>query len=267
MLSRVIWPEYPVDEVRQALKKSSVLRVCIQTVPYPGYTRSLARLLVALKEAGKPVSVAITSVSRRVLQRLKDAGAERVGIGLDAASPKVFMRVKRGLTWSGVWRTIREALSVFGRGHVSCHLIAGLGESDLELTSTATVLVSMGCRVGLFALTPLPGTRMCAAERPSIERYRGLQLALYLIQEHGARARDFKFSSAGSLTGLGRWASLAESEAHSLRPFLTSGCPGCNRPFYNESPLGPIYNYPSLSLAKRDEDEIAQQVKRLLATC
>jgi biotin synthase len=27
-------------------------------------------------------------------------------------------------------------------------------------------------------------------------------------------------------------------------PFLTSGCPGCNRPYYNERPGGPLYNYP-----------------------
>jgi biotin synthase len=27
-------------------------------------------------------------------------------------------------------------------------------------------------------------------------------------------------------------------------PFLTSGCPNCNRPYYNEKPSGPIYNYP-----------------------
>ena len=27
-------------------------------------------------------------------------------------------------------------------------------------------------------------------------------------------------------------------------PFQTSGCPDCNRPFYNEQPSGPFYNYP-----------------------
>jgi biotin synthase len=27
-------------------------------------------------------------------------------------------------------------------------------------------------------------------------------------------------------------------------PFRTSGCPDCNRPYYNEKPSGPIYNYP-----------------------
>jgi len=26
--------------------------------------------------------------------------------------------------------------------------------------------------------------------------------------------------------------------------FRTSGCKGCNRPFYNERPSGPMYNYP-----------------------
>jgi len=36
---------------------------------------------------------------------------------------------------------------------------------------------------------------------------------------------------------------LAEAVAGGA-PFQTSGCPGCNRPFYNETPIGPIYNYP-----------------------
>jgi biotin synthase-related radical SAM superfamily protein len=26
--------------------------------------------------------------------------------------------------------------------------------------------------------------------------------------------------------------------------FETSGCPGCNRPYYNESTRGPMYNHP-----------------------
>jgi biotin synthase len=25
---------------------------------------------------------------------------------------------------------------------------------------------------------------------------------------------------------------------------MTSGCPNCNRPYYNETPSGPILNYP-----------------------
>jgi biotin synthase-related radical SAM superfamily protein len=36
---------------------------------------------------------------------------------------------------------------------------------------------------------------------------------------------------------------LAETLADGVA-FQTSGCPDCNRPFYNERPGGPLYNYP-----------------------
>jgi biotin synthase len=37
-------------------------------------------------------------------------------------------------------------------------------------------------------------------------------------------------------------------------PFQTSGCPNCNRPFYNEQPGGPMYNYPRpLSSAEAEQ--------------
>jgi biotin synthase len=36
---------------------------------------------------------------------------------------------------------------------------------------------------------------------------------------------------------------VLEETVNSGKPFQTSGCPDCNRPFYNEKPGGPIYNY------------------------
>ena len=43
-------------------------------------------------------------------------------------------------------------------------------------------------------------------------------------------------------------------------PFLTSGCLNCNRPYYNEKPSGPIYNYPR----PLTEKEIAQILQELM---
>ena len=40
-------------------------------------------------------------------------------------------------------------------------------------------------------------------------------------------------------------------------PFQTSGCPNCNRPFYNEQPGGILYNYPRPLTA----EETAQAVQ------
>ncbi|HDI74230.1 MAG TPA: hypothetical protein ENF57_04430 [Candidatus Korarchaeota archaeon] len=46
--------------------------------------------------------------------------------------------------------------------------------------------------------------------------------------------------------------------------FLTSGCPSCNRPFYNERPRGPIYNFPSEDLLDRMWETTRKEVERSL---
>jgi biotin synthase-related radical SAM superfamily protein len=47
-------------------------------------------------------------------------------------------------------------------------------------------------------------------------------------------------------------------------PFKTSGCPDCNRPFYNESPGETIYNYPTIDMALTDLWKIKLQLKHIL---
>jgi biotin synthase len=44
--------------------------------------------------------------------------------------------------------------------------------------------------------------------------------------------------------GDGRLVGLEALLPSTGEPFQTSGCPDCNRPFYNEQPGGPLYNYP-----------------------
>ncbi|MHA1527027.1 MAG: hypothetical protein ACTSQD_08340 [Promethearchaeota archaeon] len=36
---------------------------------------------------------------------------------------------------------------------------------------------------------------------------------------------------------------------------MTSGCPGCNRPFYTSRPSGTIYNFPR-ALTENEKEEI-----------
>ena len=43
------------------------------------------------------------------------------------------------------------------------------------------------------------------------------------------------------------------------KPFLTSGCPGCNRPYYNERPGTILYNYP-----RQMTSEEIKEVKKVL---
>jgi biotin synthase len=40
-----------------------------------------------------------------------------------------------------------------------------------------------------------------------------------------------------------KWESLVNLPGFG-ESFMTRGCPDCNRPYYNERPGGPMYNYP-----------------------
>jgi biotin synthase-related radical SAM superfamily protein len=110
--------------------------------------------------------------------------------------------------------------------------------------------------VGLFAFTPVRGTAMQDIPPPPLDVYRRTQVARYLICGHLARAADFIFSSEGRLISF-NLLPLREHLADG-RAFRTSGCPDCNRPFYNERPGGVMYNYPRLLTPTEVERAIAE---------
>jgi len=64
-----------------------------------------------------------------------------------------------------------------------------------------------------------------------------------LIVNNLSRAERMRFESE-QVVDFGIEQDVLHKSVRSGEPFRTSGCPGCNRPFYNESPRGPIYNYP-----------------------
>jgi biotin synthase len=188
----------------------------------------------------------------------------RVSVALDAASPRVFSQVKgEGVggpyTWAEHWRSLEEALSVFGPGMVTTHLIVGLGETERELVEVMARLCSMKVLPALFALTPVPGTKLESARPPSVASYRRIQLARHLLVEGLATLSDFEFDGVGRLVKV-RCREAALREAYSGRPFQTSGCPGCNRPFYNERPGGPLYNYPRPLTPSEAEEAVEELV-------
>jgi biotin synthase len=70
-----------------------------------------------------------------------------------------------------------------------------------------------------------------------------------------------KFDEDERLIDYGVSESLLQQVVETGSPFLTSGCPGCNRPYYNERPGGPLYNYPRQPLPEeiRKIKEIREQ--------
>jgi biotin synthase len=136
------------------------------------------------------------------------------------------------------------AVGVFGEGNVSTHLIVGLGETEKEAVDLIQGCVDMSVLPALFAFMPVRGTALESKLQPSITAYRRVQIARYLIVKGIARYEDMGFSSDGRVLDFGVGREELKCVVESGEPFLTSGCPSCNRPFYNEKPSGPIYNYP-----------------------
>jgi len=269
LLSRVSWPVFAtknvLEEIKSASAKQKIGRVCIQSLNYPEVFAHLTALATVLKQyTDVPISVSCQPLKVESICSFAEAGVDRIGIALDAATEKLFSEVK-GLstsspyTWESQFERLCEALKVFGRGKVSTHLIIGLGETENEAVSLIQRCVDMGISPALFAFTPIRGTPLERKPQPSIEKYRRIQLARYLITNGHARSEDMYFDSFGCLTNY-----AVEEETLTLivetgKPFLTSGCPNCNRPFYNEKPSGPIYNYPR-NLHQKEIAAIKQQL-------
>jgi len=255
MLSRVTWPPFPTRRVVEAIGRSwgrgELQRTCVQTVNHPTIFREILATVKAMRiVAAMPISVSCMPFSRSEMEQLRGAGVERVGIPLDAATEELFDKVKGGVAggpyrWEDHMRALGDAVSVFGRGRVSTHLIVGLGEEDRDLLEMVQAVTDMGVYPALFAFTPIAGSKLEGRPQPDLRRYHRIQLAHDLITRGFSTFDRMSFDSDGSLRSFGVGEGLLREVAGTGLPFVTSGCPGCNRPYYNERPGGKLYNYPT----------------------
>ncbi|MBC7219582.1 MAG: radical SAM protein [Hadesarchaea archaeon] len=262
MLSRVIWPKFDLEAVLAALKEKSdkFKRICIQAVNFPGVVGVVCELVSRVREVcDLPVSVSCQPLMHEDLRRLASVGVERIGLAFDAATEEIFSRVKGSeYSWEGHMAALKDAKAVFG-DKVSTHLIAGLGETEEEMVRSFQFFHDNRVTVALFAFTPIPGTPLSKQPRPEIASYRRLQLARFLIANNLSKAEDMSFEG-GRISNFGLDEESLEKVIDSGDPFVTSGCNGCNRPFYNESPRGPIFNYPRKP-GRRDIEEIKKLLR------
>jgi len=243
-LSRVTWPAFPLEEVAprlaEAFHAGALLRACFQvTVTRRDFEDALQAVAVLRRHCAIPVDVAILPKDMDEVRALFAAGVDHIGFGLDAACERVFTRVKGG-SWHRSLEMIDRTAREFP-GRAAVHLIVGLGETEREMVERIVWLHQRGITVGLFAFTPVRGTAMEQVPPPALEQYRRMQAARYLICGGYAGLEQFRFDDAGRLVRitLPAWPELLADG----RAFQTSGCPDCNRPYYNERPGGTMFNY------------------------
>lgn len=254
-LSRVVWPRAELEDILGRIRATErVKRICLQTVIKEGFAEEAIGISRKLASTGIPVSVTLTPVDRETLLKLHQAGVERLGVGLDAATPEAFRRVGKPYTWGRYMEFIGDCVDVFGRRRVHVHLVYGLGEGEGEFLNTMVRLYGIGAEVALFSFTPVSGTPLSRHPQPDLGGYRVMQVLRLLL------SRDCDVSGMVEAKGGRIYIRRSPVWLDALREaVLTSGCPWCNRPFYNESPRS-IRNYPSLGLVERDLEKILREI-------
>ncbi|MEM2810254.1 MAG: radical SAM protein [Candidatus Korarchaeum sp.] len=237
-LSRVSWPEVALSTVLEAQRNFE--RICIQSILKKMFWKDLIEV-ASLFEV--PVSIATNPMGNKELSELRRV-SQMLGIGLDAMSRRVFEEMRKPGSFDQYMRFIEKSIEVYGDGNVYVHAIAGLGESPEEALRTISYVHERGGGIALFAFTPVPGTPLQDEARPPVGYYRFLQVVTYSLR-NGIPLREIKSMDPDDY-----------KEA-----FLTSGCPSCNRPFYNESPAGDYYNFPSLELLERNWDKVRKELE------
>ena len=256
---RVKWPVYALDEIlSRAAECDSFARVCVSMLTHP---RANADTLVVIDRCRETLDLPISALVAPTLLRcrddfvaLRDAGADRVGVAIDAATPELFDRHRGGGVggphqWERYWDALADAVAVFGPGQVSIHAMAGLGESDEQLIDLMARTQGLGAAVHLFSFCAEPGSALQDEPPPPLDRYRRLQVARYLLERGFVDRADIRCDAGGGIVDLG----VDPADVPGIAAaFVTSGCPGrdgapaCNRPFGNERPSGPWRNHPML---------------------
>ena len=235
-------------------------------------TCEIARRITERVRTPISVLVAPPALNAERLENLKSIGVDMIGIGLDAVTEELFADIRTdvpagGLKWDKYW-------DVLGRRPGGVRALEGQrphrGRAGRDRRTTCW-RCSWRCGTAqvlsyLFCFNPEPGTRMAGHPKPSLRRWRRVQLARHLIGSRRLRPGPVR---------LRRRRRAGPCPGHSFGPggtswptataFMTDGCPGgkgepgCTRPFGSYRPGEPFRDYPFAPEAS-DLEEIRQSV-------
>jgi radical SAM protein (TIGR04043 family) len=181
----------------------------------------ISKCAAAIKEAcGLPVQVQFEPPDDlSVLQHVRDAGVDAVGIHLETFDPEVLAEVAPGKAQCGVegyFRTWERAVEVFGRGAVSTYVILGMGERPGYTEEGCRRAIEMGVYPFVVPLRPVPGTLMADVAPPDpdyvAEVYRSVSA---MLSEHGLDHEEARAGCARcqACSGLSAWERVFRKEA------------------------------------------------------
>ena len=271
---RVTWPVHGVDDIigRIADRRDRVKRICVSMLTGKRAVEDTRRICERLRSSFDiPVSLLVspTVMSRGDLASFKSAGADKIGVAIDLATPELFDRYRGNGTggphrWETYWKCLAEAVETFGEGNAGAHLMVGMGESEKEMSECIQKVRDLGGRTHLFSFFPEADSILSGRVPPPMDQYRRIQLARFLIDGKIGRVEQFIFLD-GRIVDFGVSGDILEKIIDAGEPFRTSGCEGydgevaCNRPYANSRPGPGIRNFP-FRPNKKDISRIRKQM-------
>ena len=257
---RVSWPSYALDEIieRIAMRRQRVKRICISMITNKRCIADTQAICARLRNSFDiPVSVLVspTILSRDDLIAFKIAGADKIGVAIDLATPELFEKYRgKGVggphKWDRYMACLATAIEIFGQGNAGSHFVTGMGETEREMVNSIQTVQDMGGWTHLFSFFPEAGSQMKDHPMPDMAHYRRIQLARYLIDKNISHADRFGYGSREEIVHFGVFPRRLDGIIGSGEPFRTSGCEGydgqvaCNRPYANSRPGPDIRNFP-----------------------
>ena len=159
-------PAQLAEVAKAAVALDGVEHMVMTTGTPPGTDRGaaiLAESAAAVKAAvALPIQVQCEPPDDDVwFGRMRDAGADALGMHLEAVTPEVRARIMPGKAQVSIERYLAAfaaAVPVFGRGQVSTYILAGLGDSVEAILSISEKLVALGVYPFVVPFVPISGT-------------------------------------------------------------------------------------------------------------
>lgn len=257
---RVTWPNHELEDIieRMSTRLDVVKRVCISQITNKKSIQDTLEIVKKIKSrCDVPVSVLVspTIISRNDLLDIKDAGADKLGVAVDLATPELFDKYRgSGVNgphkWDRYLECLEEAIAIFGRMNSGSHLVTGMGETEQEMVAMMGRVQRMGGWTHLFSFFPERESALSDHPMPAMDHYRRIQLARYIIDKGIVGEDSFGFDKFGKIVDFGLDTKSLNEMIDSGLPFMTSGCEGrdgqvaCNRPYANSRPGPNIRNFP-----------------------
>ena len=272
---RVTWPTHSLSQIIERIldRPHKVKRICISQITHKRSIQDTKDICARLRSSFDiPVSLLIspTILSRADLLDFKDAGADKIGVAMDLATPELFDKYRgKGVGGPHNWDTYRQCLSdaiaIFGKRNAGSHFVTGMGETEKEMVEAIQKIQDSGGWTHLFSFFPEADSQMKEHPMPKMDQYRRIQLARYLMDEGISRAEKMAFDTSGRILDFGLPPGELDRIINTGEPFRTSGCEGydgqvaCNRPYANSRPGPDIRNYP-FPPNEEDINRIRQQM-------